>query len=77
MSEEVKPPQSPEIPNPKQYLLMADEVHMTLLSKIMPGIRFVQVEGMPIENNDTHIFLVNRLPKTDAAIKPIEELKVS
>lgn len=46
-------------PKPKQYLLMADELHMAMLGKIMPGLQFVPVEGMAVQNNPNHMFLVN------------------
>lgn len=78
MSEEVKAQEIPvdagqtAVPKPKQYLLMADELHMAILSKIMPGILFVQVEGMAMQNNDTHMLLVNPLPKVEPVTKPLE-----
>lgn len=46
-------------PKPKQYLLMADELHMNLLAKMIPGLLFVQVEGMGMQNNPSHMLLVN------------------
>lgn len=50
---------------PKQYLLMADQLTMTFLTRLMPGLQFVQVEGMPVKDNDAYQVLVNPLPKPE------------
>lgn len=70
MSEEVKAP----APKPKQYLLLADELHMAMLGKLMPGLMFVQVEGLAIQNNDSYMMLVNPIakPQPVAAVKAEE-----
>ncbi len=70
MSEEIKEPDV-KIDNVKQealFLVMVDPTHLAMLSKIMPGLRYVQVEGMAMTDNATHQLLVNPLPlkKTDA-----------
>lgn len=39
----------------KEYLLMVNEVNMLLLSKVMPGIQFLQVEGMSLKDNDKYL----------------------
>lgn len=54
---------SEDIQIPKQYLLVLNDVHMALLSNLIPGISFIQIEGLPIQGNDTHQLLVNPLPK--------------
>lgn len=54
---------------PKQYLIMADELHMALLGKLIPGLMYVQVEGMNMENNPDYMLLVNPAKK-DVAIQP-------
>jgi hypothetical protein len=78
MSEEQVPQEIPvdagqtAAPKPKQYLIMADELHMALLSKLLPGILFVQVEGMAMQNNNTHMLLVNPLPKAEPATQPLQ-----
>lgn len=54
----------------KQYLIMADEVHMAVIGKMMPGIRFVEVQGINIDSQPNHTFLVN--PKPVAEDKPVE-----
>ncbi len=46
-----------------QFLVMVDQMHMALLSKIIPGLKYVQVEGMSMTDNKTHQLLVNPLPK--------------
>jgi hypothetical protein len=66
MTEEVKQQEAPA-PKPKQYLLMVDEVTMTILGRILPTLLFVEVEGMNMKDNETHSLLVN--PKA----KPVEE----
>lgn len=53
-------------PKAKQYLIMADELHMAMLGKIIPGLLFVQVEGMAMQNNDQHMLLVNPIVKPPA-----------
>lgn len=59
MNEETLDNTVPTPAKPKQYLLMADELHMALISKLLPGMLFVQVEGMGMQNNSTHMLLVN------------------
>lgn len=67
----------PEIapPKPKQYLLMADELHMAVLGKIIPGLLFVQVEGMGMQNNSTHMLLVNPVADPPVATQSIDGVK--
>ncbi len=59
------PEDNPEIPipRPKQYILLADEMHMIMLSKIMPGLQFLIIEGMNIPNNPDFLLLANPVPK--------------
>ncbi len=47
----------------KQYLLMVDEVAMAMLSRLSPSVAFVQVEGMPLENNPGYQVLVSPMIK--------------
>jgi len=56
--------QSNEMEKPKQYLLMVDQLNMVLLSKMMPTLLFVEVEGY-INGDGKHQFLVNPLPQKD------------
>lgn len=74
--QEIPVDQGQTAPKPKQYLIMADELHMALFSKMMPGLLFVEVEGMGMQGNDTHKLLVNPLPKSVPVISPIEAAKV-
>jgi hypothetical protein len=60
---------------PKQYLIMADELHMAILGKIIPGILFVQVEGMAMKDNSDHMLLVNPIAKPAPVTTPIEGVK--
>lgn len=71
--EEAAPPVMP--PKPKQYLVMADELHMALLGKLLPGLLFVQVEGMAMQNNSTHMLLVNPVAAPALATQPIDGVK--
>lgn len=50
---------------PKQYLVMIDEIDMMVLSRVMPILKYLQVQGMPITDNNTHQFLVNPLQKRE------------
>lgn len=73
MSEEMNT-ESP-IANPKQYLLMADEVTMPILGKLIPGLLYVQVEGMAMQGNDNHMLLVNPMVKPTVPTIPLEGVK--
>ena len=70
MSEEVK---APEQPKPKQFLLMVDEIGMAFMSKVMPNITFVEIQGMNMQGNDGFQFLVNPIPKP--VVAPVEGVK--
>lgn len=63
MSEEVKT----EEQKAKQYLLMADQMTMVFLSKLMPGMKFVEVEGMKLDNKPEYQALVSpiSIPKEE------------
>ena len=67
----------PETPAPKakQYLIMADEIHMAMLGKMMPGLLFVQVEGLAMQGNSDHMLLVNPVQKVPTVTAPIEGVK--
>ena len=52
-----------EAPKPKQYMLVVDHTYMAFLSKVMPGLQYVEVEGWQSEENKSHMFLVNPAPK--------------
>ncbi len=52
----------------KQYLIMVDDLHRALLAKMIPGMLYVQVEGMNMADNPKYQVLVNPLPE-----KPVEE----
>lgn len=65
-----------EMPKPKQYLIMADELHMALFARLLPGLLFLQVEGMNVEKNDQHMLLVTPKPKpveNDVTSSPVDE----
>ena len=47
---------------PKQYLVLTDELHRALLAKLIPGIMFVEVEGLNMKDNDNYTLLVNPKP---------------
>ena len=61
-------------PVPKQYLLMVDESSMQLMMRILPTMIFVQVEGIKVNGQDNHQFLVNPLQKP--LEMPIAEMPV-
>lgn len=50
---------------PKQYLLMVSEVQMLLLARIVPGITFLEVQGMDIQGSDTMKLLATPVPKAE------------
>ncbi len=45
----------------KNYLLMVDELTVAFLSRIIPNIKYVEVEGMNITDNPKVQILVNPL----------------
>lgn len=50
-------------PKLKQYLLLADELHMSILGKLMPGLLFVEVEGLPMKDSTEYMLLANPVQK--------------
>ena len=42
----------------KQYMIVLDEKHKTLLGCLIPGVLFLEVEGMETNENPTHLVLV-------------------
>lgn len=66
---------TPEVPasvvKPKQYLIMADEMHMALLGRLMPGLLYVQVEGMGLQGNSDYMMLVNPVKK-EPVVQPLQ-----
>jgi len=57
--------------NPKQYLLMVNEVSMLMLSKMFNGLKFLEVEGMPIKENENVMVMVTPIAK-DASKSQLE-----
>jgi len=57
----------------KQYLVLADEMHMALLGKLMPGILFIEVEGLAMPHDPTRMLLVNPV-NAPAATPPTDSL---
>lgn len=60
----------------KQYILIADEINISLLGKVMPGLKFLEVEGMNLKDHEGYQLLVNPMPKKeeDAIIPEPEQL---
>lgn len=55
----------------KQYLLTVDEVGLAYLSKMVPSMRYLEVEGMSIIDQPNHHLLVTpkpSMPKTDLPV---------
>jgi len=72
------PDESPqEIPKPKQYLLMANDMTMLMLSKICPSIQFLEVEGMSIKDDPNHMIMVSPVAYPQNAqetqLEPVQE----
>jgi hypothetical protein len=67
MSEEIKAPEAANpattATKPKQYLLMVDELNAALLGRVFPAIQMVQVEGINMQNNESHMALVTPMVK--------------
>lgn len=47
----------------KQFLLVVDDAGREALAKVMPRIRFLEVEGTTLQGVDGVQFVVNPLPK--------------
>lgn len=62
---------SEELVKKRQFLVMVDEVYMSLVSKLMPGIQFCEVEGLTIPDNDNYHLLANPTPKPVELIDPV------
>ena len=77
VSEELKQPEAPAH-KPKQYLLMVDEINAALLGRVFPSIQMVQVEGINMQGNDTHMALVTPMvkPMISAPVQTEEAPKV-
>lgn len=73
VEEENKASETAEVPvqKSKQYLLMADELHIALLGKLMPGLLYVQVEGLAVEGKPGYMLLVNPVKKEEET-QPVE-----
>ena len=69
---EVAAPVEAPAPKPKQYLLMIDEINVAILSRLIPSIQFVQVEGIHMQNNDTHMALVSPMVKLVSQPMPVQ-----
>lgn len=52
-------------PKRKEFFLMVDEIQMSLLSRVLPGIQYVEVQGMNIKDVPNHLLLV-----TPAKVEP-------
>jgi hypothetical protein len=64
MSEETK----------KQFLLVCDDVQMAFLSRVMPGIQFVEVRAMNLSDNKEMMALVTPAPKAPEVAEPAPEV---
>jgi len=53
---------SEEVKKPKQYMPLLDEVNMACLRHMMPGMKFVEIEGMLMSDNSGYQLLVNPMP---------------
>lgn len=61
----------------KQYILMVDHINMLLIGKVLPGIQFLEVQGMNVQGNDALQVLttpiVKNMPTTDVATAADQE----
>ena len=44
--------------------MILDDLHMAILAKLIPGARFIEVEGMAVKDNTDYMILVNPIIKT-------------
>ena len=60
-------------PKPKQFLLMVEAPMVGVLHSLMPGLMFVEVNGVEHEAFSGHAVLCNPIPKPEPkAIEPTE-----
>lgn len=59
---------SEETIQPKQYLMVVDEITMAIMGRIMPGIRYLQVEGAPTQGDANYQVLVTPVASKEEAI---------
>lgn len=49
----------------KQYALLVGEVEMLLLSRLVPGMQFLEIEGMDIQDNPGYqVLATNKAQET-------------
>lgn len=56
----------------KQYLLTVDEIGLAYLTKLMPMIKYLEVEGMTIVDQPNHHLLVTPKPKAAEELNKAE-----
>jgi hypothetical protein len=60
--------------NNKQFLIAVDELGCALLAKLVPGMRFIEVIGVPVENPEVnYVVLANPKPLPDVPPVVAEE----
>lgn len=52
-----------DMDRPRQYVPLLDDVTIAMLSRLVPSMKFVQIEGMMVDGNTNHQFLVSPLNK--------------
>lgn len=63
---------SEETIQPKQYLMVVDEITMAIMGRIMPGIRYLQVEA--VSSSGEYLVLVSPIPPEVEAV-PVEPIQ--
>jgi hypothetical protein len=63
---------SEEAKKPKQYMPLLDEVGMACMRHIMPNMKFVEIEGMMMNDNPGYQVLVNPIPIVQSE-PPVED----
>jgi len=57
----------------KQYLLMVTDEQIAFLSRVMPGIQYVEVIGQDLTNDPNHQVLLSPKPHVEQTQQPIVE----
>ncbi len=60
---------SEEVKKPKQYMPLLDDVTMACMRHMMPGMKFVEIEGMIMTDNPGYQIIVNPVPVAEE-VKP-------
>lgn len=57
----------------KQYMLVLDDIDIAFMAKVMPSIKFVEIQGADLKDSTTHKLLVMPVPEAPKQPEPVNE----